>query len=33
VFGVSAPPSQLYEHFGITAAAIVDRVRERLQSR
>ena len=32
-FGASAPAPQLYEHFGITAAAIVDRVRERLQSR
>ncbi|MCR9257580.1 MAG: transketolase [Alphaproteobacteria bacterium] len=29
-FGASAPAAKLYEHFGITAQAVVDAVRERL---
>ena len=29
-FGASAPAGELYEHFGITADAIVDAVRARI---
>jgi transketolase len=28
-FGASAPYKQLYEHFGITAAALADRITAR----
>ena len=31
-FGESAPADQLYEHFGITAQAVVDAAKQRLKN-